>query len=174
MESTNYHKNKSAGHLEVVVPTMDGDTRENALPASAGPRGRSINTYEFLGLEHTWGPSSKPVCGNPARERVQLGVPHSVSERPNYKSKKTSNKQALLIASLNIRDKQYSNKKFKYKDLIMLIRQKGIAIMALQETKLSEKDTETMEKENPRLAIESNPNDRRARTAFAINKDIIK
>jgi len=55
-----------------------------------------------------------------------------------------------------------------------LIRQKGIAIMALQETKLSEKDIETIEKENPRLVIESNPNNRRAGTAFAINKDIIK
>jgi len=56
----------------------------------------------------------------------------------------------------------------------MLIRQKGIAIMALQETKLSEKDTETIEKENPRLAIESNPNNRRAGITFTINKDIIK
>jgi len=53
IESTNYHKNKSAGCLEVVVPTMDGDTGANAPPTSAGPRGRSINTYEFLGLEQT-------------------------------------------------------------------------------------------------------------------------
>jgi len=49
--------------------------------------------------------SSEPVCGNLAGERVQLGVPHPVSERPNHKSKKTSNKQALLIVSLNIRGK---------------------------------------------------------------------
>ena len=118
--------------------------------------------------------SSEPVCGNLAGERVQLGVPHPVPKRPNHKSKKTSNKQALLIVSLNIRGKWYSNKKSKYKDLITLIRQKGIAIMALQETKLSEKDIETIEKENPRLAIESNPNNRRAGTTFTINKDIIK
>jgi len=49
--------------------------------------------------------SSEPVCGNLAEERVQLEVPHPVPERPNHKSKKTSNKQALLIASLNIRGK---------------------------------------------------------------------
>jgi len=53
MESTNYHKNKSAGCLEVIVSIMDGNTGANAPPASAGPRGRSINTYEFLGLEQT-------------------------------------------------------------------------------------------------------------------------
>jgi len=53
MESTNYHKNKSTGCLEVVVPTMDGDTGANAPPASAGPRDRSINTYKFPGLEQT-------------------------------------------------------------------------------------------------------------------------
>jgi len=64
----------------------------------------------------------------------------------------------LLIASLNIRGKQYSNKKSKYKDLMTLMRHNKIALLALQETKLSDKDKETIEKENPRLAIKSNPN----------------
>ena len=54
------------------------------------------------------------------------------------------------------------------------MRLKKIIIIALQETKLSEKDKETIEKENPGLALESNPNDRKTRTTFAINKDIIK
>jgi len=54
------------------------------------------------------------------------------------------------------------------------MRHRRIAIIALQETKLSEKDTETIKKENLGLTIESNPNDRRARTVFVINKDIIK
>lgn len=64
----------------------------------------------------------------------------------------------MLIASLNIRGKQYSNKKSKYKDLMTLMRHNKIALLALQETKLSDKDKETIEKENPRLAIKSNPN----------------
>jgi len=55
-----------------------------------------------------------------------------------------------------------------------LMRLKGIAMMALQETKLSDKDAETIGKENPRLVIESNSNDRKSGTAFIINKDIIK
>jgi len=55
-----------------------------------------------------------------------------------------------------------------------LMRLKKIAVIALQETKLSEKDKETIEKENPGLALKSNPNDRRAGAAFAINKDIIR
>jgi len=54
------------------------------------------------------------------------------------------------------------------------MRLKKITVIALQETKLSEKDKETIEKENPGLALESNPNDRRARTTFVINKDIIR
>jgi len=87
---------------------------------------------------------------------------------------KTGHKQALLVASLNIRGKQYSNKESKYKDLITQMRHKRIAVIVLQETKLSEKDTEIIEKENPGLAIESNLSNRKAGTAFVINKDIVK
>jgi len=84
MDNTNYNKTRSVGCLEVVVPTMDGDIGVYAPPASTGPRGKSINTCEFPGLEQTWGPmsqitivraSSEPVCRNPTGERVQLGVP---------------------------------------------------------------------------------------------------
>ena len=150
MENTNYNKTRSANHLEVVAPTTDSDIRVYALPTSTGPQGRSINTHEFPGLEQTWGPmpqitivraSSEPVCGNPTRERVQLGVPQLIHDRPNFKDVKTGHKQALLIASLNIRGKQYSNKESKYKDLMTQMRHKRIAVIALQETKLSEKDT---------------------------------
>jgi len=98
--------------------------------------------------------SSELVCRNPTGERVQLGVPQSNPERPNYKDRKTSQRQALLIASLNIRGKQYSNKESKYKDLMTLMRHRRIAVIALQETKLSEKDIEIIEKENPGLTVE--------------------
>jgi len=54
------------------------------------------------------------------------------------------------------------------------MRHKRIAVIALQETKLSEKDTEMIEKENPGLAIESNLSNRKAGTTFVINKDIVK
>ena len=54
------------------------------------------------------------------------------------------------------------------------MRHKRIAVIVLQETKLSEKDTEMIEKENPGLAIESNLSNRKAGTAFVINKDIVK
>jgi len=55
-----------------------------------------------------------------------------------------------------------------------MMRQRKIALIALQETKLTEKDKEIIEKENPGLALESNPNNSKAGTAFAINKDIVK
>jgi len=112
MENTNYHNNESVGRLEVVVPTMDGNIGVYALSASTGPRGRSINTCKFLGLEQTWGPmpqntivraSSESICGALTGKRVQLRAPRPILERP--KDKKTSHKQALLIASLNIRGK---------------------------------------------------------------------
>jgi len=54
------------------------------------------------------------------------------------------------------------------------MRHKRIAVIALQETKLSEKDTKIIEKENLELIIESNPSNRKAGTAFVINKDIVK
>ena len=56
----------------------------------------------------------------------------------------------------------------------MQMRHKRIIVIALQETKLSEKDTKIIERENPGLVIESNPSNRKAGTAFVINKDIIK
>jgi len=49
------------------------------------------------------------------------------------------------------------------------MRYKRIAVIALQKTKLLEKDTEIIGKENPGLAIE-----RKAGTTFVINKDIVK
>jgi len=183
MDNTNYNKTRSAGRLEVVVPTTNGDIGVYAPPASTGSQGRSINICKFLGLEQTWGSmpqitiaraSSEPVCRNPTGERVQLGVPQLTHERPNLKDRKTSYKQTLLVASLNIRGKQYSNREFKYKDLMIQMRHKRITVIALQETKLSEKDTKIIERENPGLAIESNPSNRKAGTAFVINKDIVK
>jgi len=183
MDNTNYNKTRSAGHLEVVVPIMDGDIGVYAPPVSTGPQGRSINTCKFLGLEQTWGPmpqitiaraSSEPVCGNPTGKRVQLGVLQPIHERPNLKDRKTSQKQTLLVAFLNFRGKRYSNRESKYKDLITQMRHKRIAVIALQETKLSEKDTKVIERENPGLVIESNPSNRKAGTAFVINKDIVK
>jgi len=55
-----------------------------------------------------------------------------------------------------------------------MMRQRKIALIALQETKLIEKDKEIIERENPGLAIENNPNDSKVGTTFAINKDIVK
>jgi len=161
---------------------MDGNNRANAPLASTGPRDRSINTSEFPGLEQTRGSMpqnttvrafSELACGILVNEGVQLGVHKPDHKRPNNrKSEKTKEqKQSLLIALLNIRGKRYSNKKSKYKDLITIIRQRKIA---LQETKLSDKDKEIIERKNPRLAIKSNPNESKAGTTFAINKDIVK
>ena len=56
----------------------------------------------------------------------------------------------------------------------MQMRHKRITVIALQETKLFEKDTKIIERENLGLAIESNPSNRKAGTAFVINKDIVK
>jgi len=140
MNNKNYNKTRSAGCLEVVVSTTDGDIGVYAPPASTGPQGRSINTHEFPGLEQTQGPmpqitimraSSELACRTPTGERVQLGVPQSHYEKSNPKDRKTSHKQTLLVASLNIRGKRYSNKESKYKDLMTQMRHKRIAVIAL-------------------------------------------
>jgi len=185
MNRAHNYRTRSAGRLEETTLTMDSNNGANAPPASTGPRGRSINTNEFPGLEQTRGSMpqnqivrapSELTCRNPVNEGVQLGVPRPDHKRPNNGNheKKKEKKQSLLIASLNIRGKQYSNKKLKYKDLMTMMRQRKIALIVLQETKLTEKDKEVIERENPGLAIESNPNDSKAGTAFIINKNIVK
>ena len=60
------------------------------------------------------------------------------------------------IALLNVKGKQYTNRKFKYKDIAKTIRLKKIAILAIQKTKEKEKEEENLIKENPRITIISN------------------
>jgi len=76
--------------------------------------------------------SSELVCENLASKRVQPGVPRPIYKIPDgMHNDRMKNKQTLLITSLNIRGKQYSNKKSKYKDLMTLMRQRKIALIAL-------------------------------------------
>jgi len=55
-----------------------------------------------------------------------------------------------------------------------IMRQRKIALIVLQETKLTKKNKEILERENPGLAIKRNPNNSKVETVFAINKDIIR
>ena len=78
------------------------------------------------------------------------------------------------IASLNVKEKRYSNRKSKYKDIATTLRLKKITILAIQETKLKEKEKENLMEENPKITIISNSNNSKAGIAFIINKDNIK
>lgn len=43
------------------------------------------------------------------------------------------------LVPLNIKGKRYTNRKFKYKDIVTTIRLKKIVILTIQKTKLREK-----------------------------------
>ena len=77
------------------------------------------------------------------------------------------------IVSLNVKKKRYSNQKSKYKDIVTTIRLKKITILAVQETKLKEKE-ENLMKKNPKITIISNSNNSKAGVAFIINNNNIK
>jgi len=78
------------------------------------------------------------------------------------------------IVSLNVKEKRYSNQKSKYKDIVTTIRLKKITILAVQETKLKEKEEENLMKENPKITIISNSNNSKAGVAFIIDNNDIK
>ena len=78
------------------------------------------------------------------------------------------------IVSLNVKKKRYSNQKSKYKDIVTTIRLKKITILAVQETKLKEKEEENLMKENPKITIISNSNNSKAGVAFIIDNNDIK
>jgi len=78
------------------------------------------------------------------------------------------------IVSLNVKEKRYSNQKSKYKVIVTTIRLKKITILAVQETKLKEKEEENLMKENPKITIISNSNNSKAGVAFIIDNNDIK
>jgi len=170
---------RSAGHLEVQKETMDSDIRINALPASSGTWRRSINTNKPMSLGSTHGSRpqnttaraiSTTACRGSATEGVTL-EPYRQTTKEKMTTTSTSKINSWKIASLNVKGKRYSNRKSKYKDIATTIQLKKIAILAIQETKLQEKEKESIMKENPRITIISNNDDSRAGVAFVINND---
>jgi len=161
---------------------MDGDIGVNAPPASSGTWRRSINTNEPMSLGSTHGSRpqnttaraiSTTACRGSATEGVTL-EPHKQTTIENKTTPPMNKINSWKIVSLNVKGKRYSNRKSKYKDIATTLRLKKITILAIQETKLKEKEEENLMKENPRITIISNSNNSKAGVAFIINKDDIK
>ena len=115
---------------------------------------------------------STTACKSSATEGVTL-EPHKQTTNEKMTAIPTSKIDSWKIASLNVKGKRYSNRKSKYKDIATTIRLKKITILAIQETKLKEKE-ESIMKENPRITIISNNDDSKAGVAFIINNDNMK
>jgi ribonuclease HI len=88
---------------------------------------------------------------------------------------KIGRNQGIRIGTFNIRGRADERKRSKYKDLTTLIRKNGIAILAVQETRLNEIEKDRIEKANPKILIESN-SDSTAKegVGFVLNKDMLK
>jgi len=173
---------RSASCLEVQKRATDGDIRVNALSASPGTWRRSINTNKPMSLGSTHGSRpqnttaraiSTTICRGLATERVTQ-EPQRQTTKKRMTIRPTNEIDSWKIASLNIKEKRYSNKKSKYKDIVTTIRLKKITILAVQETKLKEKEEKDIIKENPRITIISNNGNSKAGVAFIINNDYIK
>jgi len=133
-----------------------------------------------LGLTHGSRPQntiaraiSTTVCRGLATERVTR-EPQRQTTKKRMTIRPTNEINSWKIASLNIKGKRYSNKKSKYKDIVTTIQLKKITILAVQETKLKEKEEEDIMKENPKIMIISNDGNSKAGVAFMINNDYIK
>jgi ribonuclease HI/exonuclease III len=88
---------------------------------------------------------------------------------------KIGRNQGIRIGTFNMRGRADERKRSKYKDLTTLIRKNGIAILAVQETRLNDIEKEKIENANPKILIESN-SDSTAKegVGFILNKDILQ
>jgi len=89
---------------------------------------------------------------------------------------KLGKKQRLCIASWNTRGKNDSNHHSKWKTITRIMRLRKIAILAVQEARIKDKNEATkIEEETPRIKVISNGEfSNKLGTAFAINLDLIK
>jgi len=116
---------------------------------------------------------STTACRGSATEEVTL-EPYRQTTIEKMTTTPTRKIDSWKIALLNVKGKRYSNRKSKYKDIATTIQLKKITILAIQETKLKEKEEENIMKENPRITIISNNNNSKAGVVFIINNDNMK
>lgn len=84
------------------------------------------------------------------------------------------NRKGLKVATLNIHGKEDKDGNGKYRRLTTIMRKERIAILATQETRLNEEEVNRLERENPKIRIESNGNSTsKEGVAFIMNEELL-
>jgi ribonuclease HI/exonuclease III len=145
---------------------------------------KSAETGELVGKPVTDKSHDSQENGNGHSQENREGVPKL--QKLNEKDRDARNrnwdmlekmgrKQGIRIATLNIRGRTDEKKRSKYKDLTTIIRKNGIAILAIQETRLNEEEKSKLEKANPKIIIESNSEfTNKEGVGFILNKDLVQ
>ena len=93
------------------------------------------------------------------------------TEKENFEQK-IGKKQGFTIASLNIKGKTYKNGESKYRNIQTLLRTNRIALLAIQESRLTDNEIESIENAYPKLKIWNSGNSTaKEGVAFILNKD---
>lgn len=101
--------------------------------------------------------------------------PDEINNQQKKRIDKVGRKQGIKIASLNIHGKTYTtNGSSKYKDIFTLVRRNKIAVLALQETRLNEEETNRINRENKQLTIINSGNSTaKDGVAFVLNNELL-
>ncbi len=168
----NIHLNNNSRECSVNGLFATGHLELDSEPGTSSDMGR----YSNEGLKAAIEPESNTSTPNRSVQTAAMqnnaheGSVERLLEDKIKLTKKVSKKQGIKIASLNMNGRRYTNKKSKLKDISKLMRQERIAILAVQETHLTEDLLEKAVSENPSLQIISNSNNPAAAgVGFIIN-----
>ena len=101
--------------------------------------------------------------------------PFYVKVKGGCKKPNKGKKYGLTIATWNTRGKNNEKKETKWKDIKRIMRAQRIAILAVQEARVTDKEAEKIEKDNPGILILNNgEHTNKMGILFAINTEIIK
>ena len=103
----------------------------------------------------------------------QINIKEKENERKQSQAK-LGKKQGITIATWNTRGKNDEQKKSKWKQIKRIMPLKRIAILAVQESQVTEEEAKKIEKENPGIKILNNGEyTNKLGTLFTINQRII-
>jgi ribonuclease HI/exonuclease III len=172
--------------------SRDGDNGAMVAPATVCPEASSLNRMKSPGSGVLQSVQPSPIQHENHQDRLLTGIQNQVlsGENPQIRTDndrdteqnksakrriKLGTKQGITLATFNIHGKKDALGASKYKRLSTLVRKYQIAIMALQETRLNDIETERLSRENPRISIISNGNNtNKEGVGFLLNLDLIK
>lgn len=136
-ESGNTESCQSPSNNRLRMPDNDGPSTHEPILGTQGNSIQAAVRTALPGIQDGYNQATEPH-----QQRTQLNVnensniPESITE-PTVHSKKKNTRATLKIASLNMRGRGSPQTQDKWNHINQILREKSIAILALQETHLS-------------------------------------